>query len=67
MIDYDSFSRCHLTDIFFAFHAGAKELIVCGYFVLSPSIMSEVNILHDFSVTFLQRTSQVIFWQATAT
>ena len=25
MIDYDSFSRCHLTDIF-AFHAGAKEL-----------------------------------------
>ena len=23
MIDYDSFSRCHLT----AFHAGAKELI----------------------------------------
>ena len=20
MIDYDSFSRCHLTDIFFAFH-----------------------------------------------
>ena len=26
MINYDSFSRCHLTDIFFAFHAGAKEL-----------------------------------------
>ena len=26
MIDYDSFSRCHLRDIFFAFHAGAKEL-----------------------------------------
>ena len=26
MIDYDSFSRCHLTDIFFTFHAGAKEL-----------------------------------------
>ena len=26
MIDYDSFSRCHLTDIFFAFHAGANEL-----------------------------------------
>ena len=26
MIDYDSFSRCHLTEIFFAFHAGAKEL-----------------------------------------
>ena len=26
MIDYDSFSRCHLTDIFFAIHAGAKEL-----------------------------------------
>ena len=26
MINYDSFSR-HLTDIFFAFHAGAKELI----------------------------------------
>ena len=28
MIDYDSFSRCHLTDIFFAFHAGAKELMI---------------------------------------
>ena len=27
MIDYDSFSRCHLTDIFFAFHEGAKELM----------------------------------------
>ena len=27
MIDYDSFSRCHLTDIFFAIHAGAKELM----------------------------------------
>ena len=26
MIDYDSFSRCHLTDIFFAIHAEAKEL-----------------------------------------
>ena len=26
MIDYDSFSRCHLTDIFFAIFAGAKEL-----------------------------------------
>ena len=28
MIDYDSFSHCHLMDIFFAFHVGAKELIV---------------------------------------
>ena len=26
MIDYDSFSHCHLMDIFFAIHAGAKEL-----------------------------------------
>ena len=26
MIDYDSFSRCHLTDIFFAIFAGAKEI-----------------------------------------
>ena len=26
MIDYDSFSLCHLTDIFFPFHAGAREL-----------------------------------------
>ena len=25
MINYDSFSRCHLTD----FHAGAKELKIC--------------------------------------
>ena len=26
MIDYDSFLHCHLTDIFFAIFAGAKEL-----------------------------------------
>ena len=26
MIDYDSFSHCHLTDIFFTIFAGAKEL-----------------------------------------
>ena len=26
MINYDSFSRCHLTTFFFAFHAGAKEI-----------------------------------------
>ena len=25
--DYDSFSRCHLTDIFFAIYMVAKELI----------------------------------------
>ena len=25
MIDYDSFSHCHLTDIFFAIHVGAEE------------------------------------------
>ena len=28
MIDYDSFLHCHLKDIFFAIHAGAKELSV---------------------------------------
>ena len=27
MIDYDSFSHCHLTAFFFAIFAGAKELI----------------------------------------
>ena len=26
MTNYDSFSHCHFTDIFFAIHAGAKEL-----------------------------------------
>ena len=26
MIDYDSISHCHLTDIFFAIFVGAKEL-----------------------------------------
>ena len=26
MIDYDSFSRCHLTDIFFRFSRGSKRL-----------------------------------------
>ena len=46
MIDYDSFSHCHLTDIFFAIHAGAKELIpdfkwildVCYVFVYSTAM-----------------------------
>ena len=28
MIDYDSFSRCHLTDIFFRFSSGSKRLKV---------------------------------------
>ena len=26
MIDYDSFSRCHLTDIFFRFSRGSKRV-----------------------------------------
>ena len=26
MIDYDSFSRCHLTDIFFRFSRGRKRV-----------------------------------------
>ena len=26
MIDYDSFSRCHLTDIFFCFSRGSKRV-----------------------------------------
>ena len=28
MIDYDSFSRCHLTDIFFSFSRGSKRVKV---------------------------------------
>ena len=31
MINYDSFSHCHLTDIFFAIFAGAKELSDLGW------------------------------------
>ena len=52
MIDYDSFSRCHLTDIFFAFHAGAKELIKvkakiedgCSSDILLPCLQRATNI-----------------------
>ena len=42
MIDYDSFSRCHLTDIFFAFHAGAKEL-KNGMALLNPSSLVQIS------------------------
>ena len=33
MIDYDSFSLCHLADIFLAMHAGAKVLRAGEVFV----------------------------------
>ena len=48
MTNYDSFSHCHLTDIFFAIHALAKELIVfnlmsykhCNAYISVPSCIS---------------------------
>ena len=35
MIDYDSFSHCHLTDIFFAIFARVKELSLFSGFGLN--------------------------------
>ena len=42
MIDYDSFSRCHLRDIFFAFHAGAKELNGRNFSELASHVLAFV-------------------------
>ena len=47
MIDYDSFSRCHLTDIFFAFHAGAKELKRKPDVVAVSETKLEENMIHS--------------------
>ena len=56
MIDYDSFSRCHLTDIFFfTFHAGAKELSGGFYHVFGIKSFKHVN-KHVFNST---RNNQV--------
>ena len=38
MIDYDSFSRCHLTDIFFPFSSGSKR-VNKGCFKLLPRLV----------------------------
>ena len=46
MIDYDSFSRCHLTDIFFAIFAGAKELSLQLF-----SVLMQLNILYKLHIT----------------
>ena len=34
MIDYDSFSRCHLTDIFFRYSRGSKRVKLKNLFLL---------------------------------
>ena len=49
MIDYDSFLRCHLTDIFFAFHAGAKEL---------KQLAASVFLAHDINAVRANRITQ---------
>ena len=45
MIDYDSFLLCHLTDIFFAFHAGAKELTPKDKTDISTNTQSKVILI----------------------
>ena len=46
MIDYDSFSHCHLKDIFFAIHAGAKELSIFRHLTTESSKKCEKTSKH---------------------
>ena len=60
MIDYDSFSCCHLTEIFFAIYAGAKklswELAKVNWIVASVSGYSLVKPHDGFDVVSLEST-----------
>ena len=55
MIDYDSFSRCHLTDIFFRHSHGSKRV---KKFSISQMKNNSGHILADFfhAFTVRQRT-----------
>ena len=44
MIDYDSFSRCHLTDIFFRFSRGSKRAILVLHNFLRRQLTSESDL-----------------------
>ena len=50
MIDYDSFSRCHLTDIFFRFSRGSKR--VNGELTLSLFCALALFVQLDLDVGF---------------
>ena len=53
MIDYDSFSLCHLADIFFAMHAGAIVLSVCTAFFFSWSNSSLLRVISRVAIPSL--------------
>ena len=54
MIDYDSFSRCHLTDIFFRFSRRAKELTLLWYHGvnMTPGLFDRLNIPNFEIISF---------------
>ena len=58
MIDYDSFSLCRLTDIFFfAFHVGAKELKESESFFATAvtEITTFFWLMNGIGIVFLQQ------------
>ena len=49
MIDYDSFSRCHLADIFFRFSRGSKRVnININSFMYSILASVYIIVIHSF-------------------
>ena len=64
MTNYDSFSHCHLTDIFFAIHAGAKELMFTDDFYSTNTLLHNLTLLKVIvgeTVTLLLFCILVIF------
>ena len=53
MIDYDSFSRCHLTDIFFAIFARAKELTLFKTCLYYHTPVNQITFQAQQILTFL--------------
>ena len=58
MIDYDSFSHCHLTDIFFAIFAGGKRVktLTCQHFVANQTRWTAFIVFRFESEIILQKT-----------
>ena len=56
MIDYDSFSHCHLTDIFFLISVAAKEKMAVDRFLVIKIInafdLNSLKILCNFCINF---------------
>ena len=61
MIDYDRFSRCHLTDIFFRFSRGSKSLKDYLVVVVYYSKDSELLPLLDKTTSFIVEQSKSMF------